>query len=50
MSVETTKLMSADESASMKKAIAKRDLTADDALDGGDVVPGWRLPLRELFE
>lgn len=24
-------------------------LTADDVLDGGDVVPGWRLPLRELF-
>lgn len=24
-------------------------LTANDVLDGGDVVPGWRLPLRELF-
>jgi len=25
-------------------------LTLDDALTGGDVVPGWSLPLRELFE
>lgn len=24
-------------------------LTAADVLDGGDVVPGWRLPLSELF-
>jgi Uma2 family endonuclease len=24
-------------------------LTGNDAIDGGDVVPGWRLPLRELF-
>jgi Uma2 family endonuclease len=24
-------------------------LTEDDVLDGGDVVPGWKLPLRELF-
>ncbi|MCA1791198.1 MAG: Uma2 family endonuclease [Thioalkalivibrio sp.] len=24
-------------------------LTEADVLDGGDVVPGWRLPLRELF-
>lgn len=24
-------------------------LTEDDVLDGGDVVPGWTLPLRELF-
>jgi Uma2 family endonuclease len=22
----------------------------DDAIDGADVVPGWKLPLRELFE
>lgn len=27
----------------------RRDLTIDDSLDGGDVVPGWTLPLRELF-
>ena len=25
-------------------------LAIDDALDGGDVVPGWKLPLRELFD
>lgn len=24
-------------------------LTENDALDGGDVVPGWSLPLRDLF-
>lgn len=24
-------------------------LTENDALDGGDVVPGWTLPLREVF-
>jgi Uma2 family endonuclease len=24
-------------------------LTESDALDGGDVIPGWRLPIRELF-
>lgn len=26
-----------------------RHLTIDDTLDGEDVVPGWRLPVRELF-
>ena len=26
-----------------------RVLTIDDTLDGEDVVPGWKLPLRELF-
>lgn len=26
-----------------------RLLTESDELDGGDVVPGWRLPVRELF-
>ena len=26
-----------------------RMLTGDDVLDGEDVVPGWTLPLRELF-
>ena len=25
-------------------------LTENDVLDGGDVVPGWKLPLRELFD
>ena len=24
-------------------------LTIDDTIDGGDVVPGWKLPLREIF-
>ena len=24
-------------------------LTEDDTLDGGEVVPGWRMPVRELF-
>jgi hypothetical protein len=24
-------------------------LTAGDVLDGGDVVPGWTLPLADLF-
>jgi len=24
-------------------------LTEDDVLDGGDVVPGWKLPLSEIF-
>lgn len=24
-------------------------LTEDDVLDGGDVVPGWRLPVRDVF-
>lgn len=27
-----------------------KTLSIDDTLDGGDVVPGWRLALRELFE
>ena len=26
-----------------------RMLTGDDVLDGGDVVPGWKLPVRDLF-
>ena len=25
-------------------------LSIDDSLDGGDVVPGWKLPLTELFK
>jgi Uma2 family endonuclease len=24
-------------------------LTEDDVLDGGDVVPGWKLPVRDIF-
>ena len=27
-----------------------RILTIDDVIDGEDVVPGWTLPVRELFE
>lgn len=27
-----------------------RILTVDDVIDGEDVVPGWSLPVRELFE
>ena len=26
-----------------------RQLTVDDTLDGEDVVPGWTLPVRDLF-
>ena len=26
-----------------------RLLTTDESIDGADVVPGWTLPLRELF-
>lgn len=25
-------------------------LSEDDVLDGGDVVPGWKLPIRALFD
>ena len=25
------------------------ELTIEDTLDGGDVVPGWKLPLRDIF-
>jgi hypothetical protein len=28
---------------------AARTLRGDDALDGADVIPGFRLPLPELF-
>ena len=31
-------------------ATATRDLGIDDTIDGADVVPGWKLPLREIFE
>lgn len=27
----------------------RADLTEDDVLDGGDVVPGWALPVRDIF-
>ena len=25
-------------------------LTEDDIIDGGDIVPGWRLPVRKIFD
>lgn len=28
---------------------ARAELTEDDVLDGGDVVPGWTVPVRDLF-
>ena len=28
---------------------ARLELAEDDVLEGGDVVPGWRLPVRETF-
>jgi Uma2 family endonuclease len=28
---------------------ARLDLTEDDVLDGEDVVPGWKLPVRDIF-
>ncbi len=37
-------------SASVHTASNLTRLSIDDTLDGGDVVPGWKLPLRELFE
>lgn len=39
-----------NETAAVHTAAASKRLSIDDTLDGGDVVPGWRLPLRELFE
>jgi Uma2 family endonuclease len=38
------------ETAVVHTAASTTRLSIDDTLDGGDVVPGWRLPLRELFE
>ena len=32
------------------RAGSTQHLSIDDSLDGGEVVPGWRLPLREIFE
>lgn len=33
-----------------RSATQVRRLTVEDTLDGEDVVPGWTLPVRELFE
>jgi Uma2 family endonuclease len=35
--------------ATVHTATATSRLSIGDALDGGDVVPGWRLPLAEIF-
>lgn len=32
-----------------RPSLAMRLLTEDDVLDGEDVVPGWRLPVRDIF-
>lgn len=32
-----------------RSATEIRVLGGDDAIDGGDVAPGWRVPLPELF-
>jgi Uma2 family endonuclease len=33
-----------------RPAVPPLTLTDGDMLDGGDVVPGWRLPVRAIFE
>jgi Uma2 family endonuclease len=38
-----------NETATVHSPNAATHLAIDDALSGGDVVPGWSLPLRELF-
>ncbi len=32
-----------------RSATDVRHLTMDDSLDGAEVVPGWTLPVRDLF-
>ncbi len=32
-----------------RSATQVRHLTVDDTIDGEEVVPGWTLPVRELF-
>lgn len=36
--------------AAHRSATEVRHLTADDVLDGEDVVPGWSVPVKELFD
>jgi len=38
------------ETATVHTATTTLHLSLDDTLDGADVVPGWTLPLRELFD
>jgi Uma2 family endonuclease len=38
-----------DQTATVTTRERTTDLTINDTLDGADVVPGWSLPLRELF-
>lgn len=38
------------QTARVHTATAMTDLGIDDTIDGGDVVPGWKLRLREIFE
>ena len=35
--------------AAVQPAPVTADVLLGDVLEGGDVVPGWKLPLRELF-
>lgn len=32
-----------------RPGVVPRQLTEDDVLEGGDVVPGWKLPVRGIF-
>jgi Uma2 family endonuclease len=38
-----------NQTATVTTPAAVKHLTVDDTLDGGEVVPGWTLPLRDLF-
>lgn len=38
------------QTARVHTSAATTDLGIDDTIDGGEVVPGWKLPLREIFE
>lgn len=39
-----------NQTAAVHTPAGSKHLSIDDTLDGGDVVPGWRLPLSEIFE
>ena len=39
-----------DRTASVHTTDSVVTLSEDDTLDGGDVVPGWRLPIADIFE